>query len=118
MKVRVQKNNKVLTITALDGKFEGEVIGEVESIQLGDATFEGDTITGRPEAVWGARFRDDVHDCAKTVRKLGIGGNFDVRVRNALKFDKEEALYRFADTGFVIRGARRVVVKQEGVFWR
>lgn len=84
----VQKNESSWSVTPQTGKFAGQVVAEVEGIDLRDVEVQGRTLVGKIKAMWGAVILiDEVYEDAEMLRSLGITGRFDFAPRSRLWID-------------------------------
>lgn len=106
------------SVIAQEGRFNGKEIAVVEGISLSNVIFNGRQIIGFGSGVWGATVHDFVHECAKTLRALGINRPFDSRARFPVILT-DDGFFRDAATQAIVRVAQQVNAYQSGrVFYR
>lgn len=113
MVVRLSLKSGVWGIRPITGEFASQLIATAEKVQLSGATFEGRTMHGTLNALWGAEILvQDVYNDARVVRGLGLGGVFDERFDEVLCLDYDGYLRK---GNIPCSGASRVVASGDQI---
>lgn len=117
MTFTLSKNNQgVWNIRPNFGRFAGQLIATAEAIEAAAVRFEGRTMVGSIQAVWGMTLLSDaIYDDKETLRGLSLRGAFSPQLQQRLVQDYDG----FLDSGKKLcKAARRVAAFGETIYAR
>ena len=117
MTFTLSKNNRgVWNIRPNFGRFAGQLIATAEAVEAAAVRFEGRTMVGSIQAVWGMTLLSDaIYDDKETLRGLSLRGAFSPQLQQRLVQDYDG----FLDSGKKLcKAARRVAAFGETIYAR
>ena len=79
MEFSISRNIEGWILKPASGRFQGAAIAHVEGVTIKGVKFQGRTILGKVQALWGATILDDeLYSDMPTLRGIGLRGRFAV----------------------------------------
>lgn len=107
MKFAVTYADSGWIVSAVDGKFAGQVVAVVEGLDMMRVQFFDQQIVGEIRAIWGAVLNDEITTHPATLRALGVGSRMSLLMPSSFNM-KETTLKVVAER--LPKGAFKVVL--------